>query len=240
MVDDNFSLSGRFSTLSKLVVIIVMLRGRHRGLPIAIDRAVLLPDEIAVEDQDVGPDWTIVDNTNQDNLSNFGANTNHSFRTSTNPNLNPLSPKQSFGAGLANRSSNRRDSSGGSNPEQTPNFFLDPNQPLTGEPQNLEAIHESNTPPVLSREGSQKRNEKLNLSLSVMGDEKKDLDQGSEKLGSEKLGNSSVSDVEASKNENDGIHQLVSGQGNVSKMQYLTGILACLSSLLFSLSISSF
>lgn len=37
------SLCGQFSTLSKLVVILVMIRGRHRGLPIAIDRAVLLP-----------------------------------------------------------------------------------------------------------------------------------------------------------------------------------------------------
>lgn len=47
---DDFSLSGRFHTLSKLVVIAVMLRGRHRGLPVAIDRAVLLPNELEVED----------------------------------------------------------------------------------------------------------------------------------------------------------------------------------------------
>ena len=32
-------------TLSKLVVIVVMLRGRHRGLPVALDRAVLMPSE---------------------------------------------------------------------------------------------------------------------------------------------------------------------------------------------------
>ena len=47
---DNFSLSGRFNTLGKLVVIAVMLRGRHRGLPVAIDRAILLPDEVEAED----------------------------------------------------------------------------------------------------------------------------------------------------------------------------------------------
>ncbi|PWN87902.1 hypothetical protein FA10DRAFT_234060, partial [Acaromyces ingoldii] len=47
---DNFSLSGRFSTLSKLVVIAVMLRGRHRGLPVAIDRAILLPSDLEYED----------------------------------------------------------------------------------------------------------------------------------------------------------------------------------------------
>ncbi|SPC67811.1 related to potassium transporter TRK-1 [Ustilago sp. UG-2017b] len=47
---DNFSLSGRFHTLSKLVVCAVMIRGRHRGLPVAIDRAILLPSELEAED----------------------------------------------------------------------------------------------------------------------------------------------------------------------------------------------
>lgn len=42
---DNYSLSGAFRPLSKLIVCFVMLRGRHRGLPVAIDRAVLLPLE---------------------------------------------------------------------------------------------------------------------------------------------------------------------------------------------------
>ena len=31
--------------LSKLILCAVMIRGRHRGLPVAIDRAVLLPGE---------------------------------------------------------------------------------------------------------------------------------------------------------------------------------------------------
>ncbi|KDN49926.1 TrkH-domain-containing protein [Tilletiaria anomala UBC 951] len=48
---DAFSLSGRFNTLGKLIVIAVMLRGRHRGLPVAIDRAILLPGEVEVEDE---------------------------------------------------------------------------------------------------------------------------------------------------------------------------------------------
>lgn len=38
------SLSGGLRTLSKLVLCAVMVRGRHRGLPLAIDRAVMLPD----------------------------------------------------------------------------------------------------------------------------------------------------------------------------------------------------
>lgn len=41
----NYSFSGGFRPLSKLIVCLVMLRGRHRGLPVAIDRAVLLPFE---------------------------------------------------------------------------------------------------------------------------------------------------------------------------------------------------
>jgi len=41
----NYSLSGAFRPLSKLIICVVMLRGRHRGLPVAIDRAVLLPSE---------------------------------------------------------------------------------------------------------------------------------------------------------------------------------------------------
>jgi Cation transport protein len=41
----NYSFSGAFRPLSKLIVCLVMLRGRHRGLPVAIDRAVVLPFE---------------------------------------------------------------------------------------------------------------------------------------------------------------------------------------------------
>ncbi|EKG18257.1 Cation transporter [Macrophomina phaseolina MS6] len=42
---DSFSFVGSWHTLSKLVLCAVMLRGRHRGLPVAIDKAVLLPSE---------------------------------------------------------------------------------------------------------------------------------------------------------------------------------------------------
>jgi Trk-type K+ transport system membrane component len=42
---DAYSFSGAWHTFSKLVLCAVMLRGRHRGLPVAIDRAVLLPGE---------------------------------------------------------------------------------------------------------------------------------------------------------------------------------------------------
>jgi hypothetical protein len=43
----NYSFSGSLRPLSKFIICLVMLRGRHRGLPVAIDRAVMLPFEFA-------------------------------------------------------------------------------------------------------------------------------------------------------------------------------------------------
>jgi Trk-type K+ transport system membrane component len=39
------SLCGQFTTFSKLVICAMMIRGRHRGLPNAIDRAIMLPND---------------------------------------------------------------------------------------------------------------------------------------------------------------------------------------------------
>ncbi|KAK9469239.1 cation transport protein-domain-containing protein [Lipomyces arxii] len=39
------SFSAQFSTISKLVIILLMFRGRHRGLPYAVDRAIMLPSQ---------------------------------------------------------------------------------------------------------------------------------------------------------------------------------------------------
>lgn len=41
--NEAYSFCGAWRTLSKLVLIAVMIRGRHRGLPVAIDHAVQLP-----------------------------------------------------------------------------------------------------------------------------------------------------------------------------------------------------
>lgn len=41
--DEAYSFCGSWHALSKLVLVAVMVRGRHRGLPVAIDRAVCLP-----------------------------------------------------------------------------------------------------------------------------------------------------------------------------------------------------
>lgn len=42
-VDTSFS--GQFNIISKLVIIALEIRGRHRGLPYTVDRAVLLPSD---------------------------------------------------------------------------------------------------------------------------------------------------------------------------------------------------
>ncbi|KAF2267453.1 hypothetical protein CC78DRAFT_577164 [Lojkania enalia] len=44
------SLCGHFSTFSKLVICAMMLRGRHRGLPYSLDRAITLPSDQFAED----------------------------------------------------------------------------------------------------------------------------------------------------------------------------------------------
>jgi hypothetical protein len=41
----DYSFCGSFASLSKIVLLFVMVRGRHRGLPLAIDRSILLPGE---------------------------------------------------------------------------------------------------------------------------------------------------------------------------------------------------
>lgn len=48
----NPSLSAQFSILGKLIICLCLWRGRHRGLPYAVDRAVLLPSDLAQNDKD--------------------------------------------------------------------------------------------------------------------------------------------------------------------------------------------
>ncbi|VUC28159.1 unnamed protein product [Clonostachys rosea] len=45
----NVSLCGKFTPFGKIVICIMMIRGRHRGLPYELDRAIMLPDEHLVE-----------------------------------------------------------------------------------------------------------------------------------------------------------------------------------------------
>ncbi|KAH3920480.1 hypothetical protein HBI56_070630 [Parastagonospora nodorum] len=48
----DYSLCGDFASLSKVVLLFVMVRGRHRGLPLAIDRSILLPGEELMQRMD--------------------------------------------------------------------------------------------------------------------------------------------------------------------------------------------
>lgn len=52
--NEAYSFSGGWHVLSKLILCAVMLRGRHRGLPVALDRAVRLPgvEGQSFEDED--------------------------------------------------------------------------------------------------------------------------------------------------------------------------------------------
>lgn len=47
----NTSFSGQFKAISKLVIVAMQIRGRHRGLPYQVDRAILLPSEALLLDQ---------------------------------------------------------------------------------------------------------------------------------------------------------------------------------------------
>lgn len=50
--DQSYSLTGGMYTGSKIIMTLVMLRGRHRGLPVALDRAVRLPGKQLAEFED--------------------------------------------------------------------------------------------------------------------------------------------------------------------------------------------
>ena len=90
MLQANYSFSGALSPLSKLIICAVMLRGRHRGLPVAIDRAVMLPFEFQPhqsEDETRVPSWeygngaeagySISDANENDDIEEGGRDSDH-------------------------------------------------------------------------------------------------------------------------------------------------------------------
>jgi hypothetical protein len=92
----NTSFSGQFKPLSKLIIIAMQIRGRHRGLPYALDRAILLPSESLhkKEDEDAmrrarrnsmailepGPDGLVRQGTGLSRRSSIGADNSQGFR----------------------------------------------------------------------------------------------------------------------------------------------------------------
>ena len=57
------SLSSQFSVVGKLVIVALEIRGRHRGLPYGLDRAVLLPSEGRFRSETMERQMTLVGST---------------------------------------------------------------------------------------------------------------------------------------------------------------------------------
>jgi len=95
--DQYYSLSGAFNPLTKLIFCLVMIRGRHRGLPAAIDRAVMLPAKLQQTDDLIRENrsQSLIDESSGSAwpVSSCGASTppNHrpAFRYSETMNANP-------------------------------------------------------------------------------------------------------------------------------------------------------
>lgn len=79
----NTSFSGQFTVVSKLVIIAMQIRGRHRGLPYELDRAILLPSEQVHEKEDVDAGRRM--QRRNSNLSRMPTATAVDSRTSTLP-----------------------------------------------------------------------------------------------------------------------------------------------------------
>ena len=58
----NESLCSQFTTVGKLVIVAMEIRGRHRGLPYGLDRAVLLPSESRFDQEGKGGDTSTFGN----------------------------------------------------------------------------------------------------------------------------------------------------------------------------------
>ena len=57
----NYSFSGALFAGSKIILCAVMIRGRHRSLPMSLDRAIMLPHEFDKKEEDsfVDPNVTV-------------------------------------------------------------------------------------------------------------------------------------------------------------------------------------
>lgn len=110
----NASFSSQFSVLSKLVIIAMQIRGRHRGLPYELDRAILLPSETLHRKEDEDASKRV--QRRNSNVSNAGTANQGLFRPPTSA-TSPTRPSTSEVA-IARASAtslNRREG----NPEDT-------------------------------------------------------------------------------------------------------------------------
>lgn len=87
----NASFASEFNVISKLVIIAMQIRGRHRGLPYELDRAILLPSEHLHkgEDEDAARRAMLRGNSNSSNITLGGTAL---FRQTSTPAAYPAAP----------------------------------------------------------------------------------------------------------------------------------------------------
>lgn len=139
----NASFSAEFGVIAKLIIIAMQIRGRHRGLPYELDRAILLPSDSlhTHEDQDASA------RIRRRGSSFSGANVDVAMASgaSTGPSLarsrTGASSIRTHGSGVAagSQGSPRRNSSKeGSHPQNFLSSLLHPGPKL---PQSLRNLH---------------------------------------------------------------------------------------------------
>lgn len=108
----NASFSAEFKTLSKLIIIAMQIRGRHRGLPYALDRAILLPSETLHKKEDEDAARRARRNSNIDDLNAYGIGIGDRAPGAYGPGT--FNRSESLGATFTNSTSLNRVGTGGS------------------------------------------------------------------------------------------------------------------------------
>lgn len=106
----NASFTAEFNTISKLVITAMQIRGRHRGLPYELDRAILLPSEHLHKGEDEDAARRAMQRRSS-NSSNIALGGTALFRQTSTPTAYPAaSPPPVAAPPLATSMSSGRDS----------------------------------------------------------------------------------------------------------------------------------
>lgn len=106
----NASFASEFNVISKLVIIAMQIRGRHRGLPYELDRAILLPSEHLHKGEDEDAARRAMQRRNS-NSSNAALGGTALFRQTSTPTAYPAaSPSPVLAPPLMTSMSTGRDS----------------------------------------------------------------------------------------------------------------------------------
>lgn len=93
----NASFAAEFNVISKLVIIAMQIRGRHRGLPYELDRAILLPSEHLHKGEDEDAARRAMQRRNS-NSSNIALGGTALFRQTSTPAAYPAASPPSIAA----------------------------------------------------------------------------------------------------------------------------------------------